>query len=125
MYADRESESMRDAIAETARRRAIQLAYNTEHGITPTTISKAVQDLLVRRSDEKTSAEKLDIEVVKQRFNVLVPKERRALIRTLEKEMLELAKDLEYERAAVVRDEIEKLRELEGAQPAGAPAATR
>ena len=125
MYADRESESMRDAIAETARRRAIQLAYNTEHGITPTTISKAVQDLLVRKTEEKRSAEKLDIEVVKQRFNVLVPKERRALIRTLEKEMLELAKDLEYERAAVVRDEIEKLRELEDAQPAGSQAARR
>ena len=125
MYADRESESMREAIAETARRRAIQMAYNTKHGITPTTISKAVQDLLVRKTEEKVSAEKLDIEVVKQRFNVLVPKERRALIRTLEKEMLELAKDLEYERAAVVRDEIEKLRELDNAQPAGAPAAAR
>ena len=125
MYADRESESMREAIAETDRRRKIQLAYNTEHGITPTTIIKAVQDLLVRRTEEKVSAEKLDIEVVKQRFNVLVPKERRALIRTLEKEMLELAKDLEYERAAVVRDEIEKLRELDNAKPAGAPAAAR
>ena len=125
MYADRESQSMRDAIAETERRRAIQLAYNAEHGITPTTIIKAVQDLLVRKSDEKVSAEKLDIEVVKQRFNVLVPKERRALIRTLEKEMLELAKDLEYERAAVVRDEIDKLRELESAQPAGSRVAAR
>ena len=125
MYADRESESMREAIAETRRRREIQLAYNAKHGITPTTISKAVQDLLVRKTEEKTSAEKLDIEVVKQRFNVLVPKERRALIRTLEKEMLELAKDLEYERAAVVRDEIEKLRELDNAQPAGSRVAAR
>ena len=125
MYADRESESMREAIAETRRRREIQLAYNAKHGITPTTISKAVQDLLVRKTEEKTSAEKLDIEVVKQRFNVLVPKERRALIRTLEKEMLELAKDLEYERAAVVRDEIEKLRELDNPQPAGSRVAAR
>jgi excinuclease ABC subunit B len=126
MYADRESESMREAIAETKRRREIQLAYNTKHGITPTTIRKAVQDLLVRKTDEKVSAEKLDLEVVKQRFNVLVPKERRALIRRLEKEMLELAKDLEYERAAVVRDEIEKLREMDGAQPAVAePAGAR
>ncbi len=120
MYADRESESMHEAIAETSRRREIQLAYNSEHGITPTTISKAVQDLLVRKADEKVSAEKLDLEVVKQRYNVLVPKERRALIRKLEKEMLELAKDLEYERAAVVRDELEKLRELDNGQPTGA-----
>ena len=122
MYADRESDSMREAIAETGRRRALQFAYNVEHGITPTTITKAVRDLLVRKADEKRSAEKLDLEVIRQRFNVLVPKERRALIRALEKEMLELAKDLEYERAAVVRDEIDKLRELDG--PASAAAAS-
>ena len=121
MYADRESDAMREAITETERRRALQLAHNVEHGITPTSISKAVQDLLVRKADEKRAAEKLDLEVVKQRFNVLVPKERRALIRTLEKEMLELAKDLEYERAALVRDEIARLRELEDG--ARAPAA--
>ena len=125
MYADRESDSMREAIAETNRRRALQLAYNTEHGITPTSITKAVQDLLVRKADEKRSAEKLDVEVVKQRFNVLVPKERRALIRTLEKEMLELAKDLEYERAAVLRDEINSLRELDGPAATSPPAPAR
>ena len=126
MYADRESDSMREAIAETNRRRALQLAYNVEHGITPTTITKAVQDLLVRKADEKRSVEKLDLEVVKQRFNILVPKERRSLIRALEKEMLELAKDLEYERAALVRDEINKLRELDGAPAAdAAPPAAR
>ncbi len=127
MYADRESDSMREAISETSRRRALQLAYNSEHGITPTSITKAVQDLLVRKADEKRSAEKLDLEVVKQRFNVLVPKERRALIRTLEKEMLELAKDLEYERAAVLRDEINNLRELDGpgAKSPAAPAPAR
>ena len=128
MYADQESVAMRAAIAETDRRRARQLAYNAEHGITPTSISKAVQDLLVRKADEKRSVEKLDLEVVKRRFNVLVPKERRALIRTLEKEMLELAKDLEYERAAVVRDELAQLRELEdgvGGSAAPAPARTR
>ena len=125
MYADRESDSMREAIAETSRRRALQLAYNAEHGITPTSITKAVQDLLVRKADEKRSAEKLDLEVVKQRVNVLVPKERRALIRTLEKEMLELAKDLEYERAAVLRDEINSLRELDGPAATTPPAPAR
>ena len=125
MYADRESDSMREAIAETNRRRVLQLAYNAEHGITPASITKAVQDLLVRKADEKQSAEKLDLEVVKQRFNVLVPKERRALIRTLEKEMLELAKDLEYERAAVLRDEINSLRELDGPAAESPPAPAR
>ena len=114
MYADHTSDSMREAIAETERRRQIQTTYNEQHGITPKSIVKAVQDLLVRKADEKRSAEKLDIEVLKSRYNVLVPAERKQLMRELEKEMLELAKDLEYERAAIVRDEITKLQELDG-----------
>ena len=52
--------------------------------------------------------------MLKSRYNVLLPAERKQLMRELEKEMLELAKDLEYERAAIVRDEITKLQELDG-----------
>jgi excinuclease ABC subunit B len=118
MYADRMSDAMQEAIAETDRRRKIQSDYNQANGITPQSIVKAVQDLLVRKADEKRSAEKLDIEVLKSRYNVLVPAERKTLTRELEKEMLELAKDLEYERAAIVRDEIAKLQDMNSA-PAG------
>jgi len=114
MYADRVSEAMRVAMDETTRRRAIQEAYNQEHGITPTTISKSIQDILVRRRDEKRSSEAVNIEVLTRSYNVLVPREKKALIKALEQEMLELAKDLEFERAAMVRDEIRKINERDG-----------
>jgi excinuclease ABC subunit B len=114
MYADRVSEAMRVAMDETTRRRAIQEAYNQEHGITPTTISKSIQDILVRRRDEKRSSEAVNIEVLTRSYNVLVPREKKALIKALEQEMFELAKDLEFERAAMVRDEIRKINERDG-----------
>ncbi|MGA2612777.1 MAG: excinuclease ABC subunit UvrB [Spirochaetia bacterium] len=112
MYADRTSEAMRLAIEETRRRRIIQERYNTENGITPKSISKAIQDILVRRREEKRRTEELTIDVLSRSYNVLVPKEKKALIRALEEEMFELAKNLEFERAAVVRDEIRKIKEM-------------
>ncbi len=112
MYADRMSDAMEAAISETDRRRQIQLTYNEEHGITPQTIRKAVQSILVREKDEKQENERQSVEVIKAGYNVLVPREKKALIRHLEQEMLEHAKNLEFEEAAVIRDEIEKLKEL-------------
>ncbi len=114
MYADRVSEAMRAAIDETNRRRRIQRDYNDAHGITPTTIQKEIHDLIVRRHEEKKKAEEVSLEVLKQSYNVLIPKERKQLIRALEKEMEERAKNLEFEQAAVVRDEIQKLTEVVG-----------
>jgi excinuclease ABC subunit B len=111
MYADRTSDAMREAIDETSRRRHIQEAYNTAHGITPTTITKAVQDILVRSREEKRAGEAVNLEVLRRSYNVLVPKERKALLKALEAEMVSLAKDLEFERAAVVRDEIRRIAE--------------
>jgi excinuclease ABC subunit B len=112
MYADRTSDAMKIAIQETERRRKIQEQYNTEHGITPTTISKSIQDILVRKREEKRRSEETNIEVLTRSYNVLVPKEKKQLIRALEEEMFELAKNLEFERAAVVRDEIRKIKEM-------------
>ena len=112
MYADRMSDAMEEAISETDRRRAIQNAYNEEHGITPQTIKKAIQDILMRRKDEKKLSEKVSIDVLKNSYNVLIPEQRKKLIKALEGEMIELAKDLEFERAAVVRDEIENLKSM-------------
>jgi excinuclease ABC subunit B len=112
MYADRTSDAMKIAIQETERRRKIQEQYNTEHGITPTTISKSIQDILVRKREEKRLSEETNIEVLTKSYNVLVPKEKKQLIRALEEEMFELAKNLEFERAAVVRDEIRKIKEM-------------
>jgi len=89
------------------------MEFNRKHGITPKTISKSIQDILVRRREEKKGIEALNIEVMKKDYNILIPKQRQALIKALEKEMLELAKNLEFERAAVIRDEVKKIKEME------------
>ena len=112
MYADRISTAMSEAIEETDRRRRTQAEFNRTHGITPTSISKSIQDLLIRRKEEKRSLEKFDLELIERQYNILVPKQRQALIKRLEQEMLELAKNLEFERAAVLRDELKRFEEM-------------
>jgi excinuclease ABC subunit B len=111
MYADRMSEAMRLAIEETDRRRAVQVAYNTEHGITPITIKKAVQDILQRHKEEKAESASTEIETIKAAYNLIVPEQRSALMRRLEREMLEKAKNLEFEAAAALRDEIQRIKD--------------
>ncbi len=110
MYADKVSPAMEEAIEETRRRREIQSAYNREKGITPTTIKKAVQDILVRKKEEVKNSEKVTINIIRNSYNILIPGERKKMIKALEKIMLEHAKNLEFEQAAVVRDEIETIK---------------
>ena len=110
MYADRMSDAMEQAIAETARRREVQVAYNEKHGITPATVRKAIADILVRRAEEDRGAAETSIETLRRTHNVLIPDQRRKLIRALEAEMLEHAKKLEFEQAAAMRDEIERVK---------------
>ncbi len=114
MYADRMSPAMKSAIEETVRRRALQIEYNRKHGVTPETIKKSVSDILVRRVEEKRRSEEVAIGVLKNSFNVLVAKERAQLLLALEEQMTEHAKNLEFEQAAVVRDEIEKIKSMRG-----------
>jgi excinuclease ABC subunit B len=110
MYADRESAAMRTALGETNRRRAIQVAYNEEHGITPATISKGISDI----SEFLTGAES---KVPQGRGRKRKPEEEgmsaeqiaRTLIE-LEEEMLAAAEELRFEYAAKLRDEIKVLR---------------
>ncbi len=106
MYADRMSDAMKEAISETKRRRAIQEAYNKEHGITPTTIKKAVEDILEHKTQEAKEEAELQLDVLKKSANLFVSKERRNLIDALKKQMNEYAENLEYEQAALVRDQI-------------------
>lgn len=106
MYADRMSDAMKEAITETKRRRAIQEAYNKEHGITPTTIKKAVEDILEHKTQEAKEEAELQLDVLKKSANLFVPKERRKLIEALKKQMNEYAENLEYEQAAIIRDQI-------------------
>jgi excinuclease ABC subunit B len=121
LYADRMSDAMKQAISETERRRAIQLAYNEQHGITPTTVKKAIADILVRHEQEDTMAATTSVEVLKRSYNVLIPAQRTKLIKALEAEMLEHAKNLEFEQAAVLRDEIQRIQNLSTADPTKVP----
>lgn len=101
MYADSVTPSMERAITETLRRRTIQEQYNQEHGITPKTIKKDVRDILeITSKDTKTGKQKK-----------LTKKERELLIQQMTKEMREAARLLEFEHAAFLRDEIQKLEE--------------
>ncbi|MBQ7282271.1 MAG: UvrB/UvrC motif-containing protein, partial [Spirochaetales bacterium] len=112
MYADRMSDAMQEAIAETQDRRAIQMAYNKEHNITPKSIVKAVEDILEREREDERENERTDISIRKAGFNLLDSSQRKKYIKELEAEMLQAAKDLEFERAAVLRDEIKNIREM-------------
>jgi excinuclease ABC subunit B len=111
MYADRMSVAMSVAISETERRRGIQTAYNKAHGITPVTVKKAIADILTRHIEEDKNAASASIEVLKKSYNVLIPAQRKQLIAALEAEMLEHAKNLEFEQAATIRDEIQRIKD--------------
>jgi excinuclease ABC subunit B len=112
MYADRITASMKAAIDETDRRREIQVAYNTEHGIDPQTIVKAIRDIGLRLRDIA------DVEGVQEKAKrplaagSLPKDELLRLIKDLEGQMKRAAKDLEFEKAALLRDEVVELRGL-------------
>ena len=100
MYADHVTEAMDYAIKETDRRRALQQAYNDAHGIVPKTIIKSVRELIeISRT--------VDVEKAGRK---LTRNEREAEIRRLEKEMKNAAKMMEFEYAAILRDQIIQLR---------------
>jgi len=105
MYADRVTDSMRAAIDETDRRRARQVAYNEEHGITPETVMKEIRDIhegLLRVAEARAE---LQLEGKE-------PEELAAMMGRLEAQMKEAARNLEFERAAALRDEVLELRRL-------------
>ncbi|HMS14017.1 MAG TPA: excinuclease ABC subunit UvrB [Microthrixaceae bacterium] len=129
MYADNVTASMQRAISETNRRRAVQVAYNAEHGIEPTTIRKAVNDILADLRGTDASApvpggdrrrQRAGRPTVREEFRELAPQDLGRLIQTLEDEMHEASADLRFEYAARLRDEIKELkRELRDAGVAG------
>jgi excinuclease ABC subunit B len=108
MYADKQTEAMRKAIDETDRRRAIQLAYNEEHGITPETIVKGISDIsefLMGESKVPKSRRKRRDKTIE-----MSPAEIEGMVVELEEEMLAAAEELRFEYAAKLRDEIRALR---------------
>lgn len=114
MYADRESDAMKEAIAETKRRRAIQEQYNKEHGITPKTIKKAIEDILEHEKEEAKEQVEIELAALKKTANLFNPKERKKLVAALKKQMEEYASNMEYELAAEVRDQILEIEKTYG-----------
>jgi len=113
MYADKITDSMRRAIGETDRRRAVQQAYNVEHGITPLSIQKRVKELI-----ETTKVAETPGEYRTDRISTMTRTEVFELIAKLEKEMRQASKLLEFERAAELRDMIVELRQRLADSPA-------
>lgn len=110
MYADKMTDSMTYAISETARRRAKQMAYNKEHHIKPMTIQKAIYDISERLTTQSAvSADKEDRREMQKR---LPKNELKHSLAELEKEMKTAAKNLEFEKAAELRDQVYELRGL-------------
>ncbi|MEC9361913.1 MAG: excinuclease ABC subunit UvrB [Pseudomonadota bacterium] len=110
LYADKTTDSMRRSIDETTRRRDKQIAFNAAHGITPKGVQKRVADVM-RYGYEDLSGKAAKAAEVKARYEVVSPEVMAKKIAKLEKEMKQLALNLEFEAAAAKRDEIRKLRE--------------
>jgi excinuclease ABC subunit B len=108
MYAESVTDSMRDAIDETNRRRAIQVAYNTEHGIEPQTIRKAIHAIVSYARAEE--GEGVDAEEVARELSNLPRDEALRLIASLEEDMTNAAEKLDFESAARLRDQVVRLR---------------
>ncbi len=111
LYADRITDSMRKAIDETDRRRAKQVAYNEAHGITPQSVVKRIKDIIDGAYDVDAERKTLKAAQTQAKYLAMSEKEVSKEISRIEKEMLQAAKNLEFEKAAQLRDQLKKLRE--------------
>ena len=118
LYADTITQSMQRAIGETERRRAKQILFNTEHGITPRGVSKTIKDMIDGVYDAESAQSELKAAQQQVAYEAMGEKTVAREIRRLEKVMLESARNLEFEKAATARDELFRLRErVFGAAP--------
>ncbi|NEZ05099.1 excinuclease ABC subunit UvrB [Wenzhouxiangella sp. XN201] len=113
LYADKMTNSMTRAIEETERRRAKQIAHNEEHGITPKTIVKNIADIMsdAQHTPGKRPGRKAAEEPAEYKAEAVSPEQAAREIARLEKEMFKAAEDLEFEKAAKIRDQISRIRE--------------
>src|SRR5574343_409715 len=111
LYADKVTDSMHRAIAETERRREKQLAFNAEHGIVPRGVTKKIKDIIDGVYDAESAQKERKAAEQAARYEVMDEKALAKEIKRLEKAMLDHAKNLEFEQAAAARDELFKLRE--------------
>jgi len=112
MYADKITDAMNQAIDETNRRREKQEAYNKEHGLEPFTIIKEIHDITERLSMQSSVADENAEYTVGEKLSVLPNQELRKLIKETEERMKNAAESLEFERAAVLRDQVYELRKM-------------
>ncbi|MEJ1958179.1 MAG: excinuclease ABC subunit UvrB [Nitrosomonadales bacterium] len=111
LYADKVTDSMRRAISETERRRHKQQAYNEEHGITPLGVVKRIKDIIEGTYDMDAGRKSLKAAQTQAKYLAMSEKDVSKEIKRLEKEMLQAAKNLEFEKAAQLRDQLKNLRE--------------
>ena len=111
LYADKVTDSMRRAIAETGRRREKQISFNSEHGITPRGVSKRIKDIIDGVYDVETAQAERLVAQQQATYEAMDEKALTREIKRLEKLMVECAKNLEFEKAAAARDELFRLRE--------------
>lgn len=112
LYADRITDSMKAALDETSRRRAIQMAFNEKHGITPASVRKKVGEII----ESVYEHDRYTVSTTSKKYEVKDSANREELILRLRQKMLEAASDLEFEEAARLRDAISKLEEKPGAK---------
>jgi excinuclease ABC subunit B len=112
LYADRITESMKRAMAETERRRNKQLAYNIEHSITPVGVKKRIKDIIDGVYDTENLQRELKVAQEAAKYEAMSEKALAREIKRLEKAMQEHAKNLEFEQAAAARDELFRLKKL-------------
>jgi len=118
LYADRITDSMSRAIGETERRRNKQIAFNLENGITPRGVVKGIRDLIDGVYSDKSDKESMRMELEQARLQDMSEKDVAKEIKRLEKQMMEHARNLEFEQAASTRDQLGRLRGLTfGATP--------
>jgi len=112
LYADRITDSMQRAIGETGRRRTRQLAFNTEHGIVPRGVVKRIKDIIDGVYDADATRQELKAAQTVAEYKLLDEKALTKRIKKLEKEMLDAAKNLEFEKAAELRDQLKELKQV-------------
>ncbi len=111
LYADRITDSMKRAIDETERRRTKQVAYNFAHGITPIGVQKRIKDIIEGMYEPEEARSQLKAAQTQAKYLAMSEKDVSKEIKRLEKDMLQAAKNLEFEKAAQLRDQLKKLRE--------------
>ena len=111
LYADKMTDSMKAAIGETERRRAKQVAWNAKMGITPQGVQKRIKDLIDGMYDADEGKKQLRAAQTKAKYESMPEKDLERELKRLEKEMLDAAKNLEFEKAAQLRDKLYQLKE--------------